>query len=88
MMDYKTRLTIKKDADMIYGYIKPEMKNLSRDRCTLKIKKTKDSLVFEISAKDITSLKASSNSIINSIEIFNKTKDLVEDEQGDRREGQ
>ncbi len=83
MMDYKNRLTIKKDTDRLYRYIMPEIKDMSRKRCTVELKKTNDRLDFEIIARDITSLKASLNSIVNSIDLFEKTKDLVEDEQGD-----
>lgn len=47
------------------------------DRSTLEIKKNKEDLSLIITAVDPVAMKASINSVLKTIEIYSKTKELV-----------
>ncbi len=64
----KDEIVFKGNADKLLRCLKTEQKK--RDRSSYKIKKKNDSLVFEIIAKDETALRATKNSIINLIKVF------------------
>ena len=81
-MDYNIIFTIETGGQTLHTHLTPELKRLSRERSTVEASLKGEKLVFDIKATDFTSLKATITSIINSIDIFEKTKDLVENEQG------
>jgi len=67
----KAVITIDRDVDEIYKVIQPEMSKQKRSEITLK---KGDDLVFEIEAEDIPALRASINSIMQSLSVFYKVK--------------
>ncbi len=48
-----------------------------KDRSEIKVEEKKDKIVFNISSKDITSLKASTNLILKSLEVYEKAEGLI-----------
>jgi tRNA threonylcarbamoyladenosine modification (KEOPS) complex Pcc1 subunit len=67
----KAKITVDKNIDGLYLVFKAEKLETKRASCTIKKGK---SLIFEVEAKDPTSMKAFMNSIMNTIEIYEKIK--------------
>jgi tRNA threonylcarbamoyladenosine modification (KEOPS) complex Pcc1 subunit len=71
----KAKITVDKHIDELYLVFKAEKLETKRASCTIKKSKSKvKSLIFEVEAKDPVSMKAFMNSIMNTIEIYEKIK--------------
>ena len=76
-MNYNLVLEIKsKDIESLYAIAKSEVGK--KDRSEIIIKKKNGLIIFNILAKDIVALKASTNHIYKTIETFEKALNLVE----------
>jgi len=71
---YQTSIILKGDPDKLYDYFQSEIDQ--RDRGSIDIKKNKDSLKFDIRAKDSVALRASLNSLTKLFTVYEKLKDL------------
>ena len=49
-----------------------------KDRANIKISKSSNKILFEVNAKDSIALKASINSVIKGLTIYEKTKELIQ----------
>lgn len=65
------KLVVTDNIEDIYRIFLAEKLESKRAKCTVKLGKE---LVFEVKAKDPTSMKAFMNSILNVIEIYSKIK--------------
>ena len=74
-MNYSSIITIKKDIDNIYDCLIQE-KNTKTDRSSIKIIKHKNELSIEISAKDLTALRATQNSILKLLVVYEKIRGI------------
>ena len=74
-MKLKAEITIDNDVDLLYESFKPELKEWKRS--TIKVKKNKDSLQFNIQAQDATSFRATLNSITGLLSVYDKTHNLI-----------
>jgi len=55
-------------------------KEAKKNRSEIKIIKEKGKIIFDITAKDAIALKASANSVIKTLTIFEKTQNLVKND--------
>lgn len=80
----KAEITILKDIRDIEKLFASEEKEFDNKRASYKIITKQDSLVFDVSAKDSSALRAVLNSITKMLIIYEKTKGLLkgaDDEQ-------
>ncbi|MBU1199656.1 MAG: hypothetical protein KKF46_01335 [Nanoarchaeota archaeon] len=77
-MNLSAEIIVKENIDDIERLFAAEEKEFKNQRAGYKIKKTKDKLVFQISAKDSAALRAVLNSISKLISVYEKTKGVVE----------
>lgn len=70
-MSYEAVIRVHKDPDLIIKCFGPEQKSI-RDRSQYTIRKDKNSVEFNIKAKDVVALKTVLNSIIKMIEVIEK----------------
>lgn len=73
-MNYSAEITIDENIDELFDCLKIE--NINRERSDLKIKKTKEKLFLNITAKDATALRATFDGIIKLIITFEKMKSV------------
>jgi len=71
-MKYRLKLEVMEDPDLIYKCFLSEAGNT--ERSSISLKKSKDRIVFDIEAKDIIALRATTNSITKLLAIFEKAK--------------
>ena len=64
---FKALIEISESADLVYKAISP--KGVERQRSVYSLKRTKESLVIEISASDMVAFKATMNSLMRQIEL-------------------
>jgi len=75
-MSYLARLRVYKNPDMIYKCFCSESKTLRTNRSNYTIKKHKDYVEFDIKAKDSVALRATFNSIIKMLTVYEKMQEL------------
>ncbi len=63
--------------DISYNSFIPELSQLSRKRTSLNIEKGKNSIIFIVTATDITAFRAAVSDIINFGKILEKSKKLL-----------
>ena len=73
-MKYETEIKVYGDVEKIAKVFKPEINK--KDRAEFKIKKQKDHVLFEISAKDSVALRATLNSITKLLTVYEKIEKL------------
>ncbi len=73
-MDYKADITVKEDADKIYKCLLND--NISRERSSLGIKKTRGGLSIKIEAKDAVALRATINAVTQVLAVYSKMKKI------------
>ena len=75
-MDYKAKITVAtgKLTDKVYRCFVPET-DVKTERSSFTLKKQKECIVFDVSAKDAVALKATLNSISKLLTVFEKMKD-------------
>jgi tRNA threonylcarbamoyladenosine modification (KEOPS) complex Pcc1 subunit len=73
-------ITVEKDVRDIERLFASEEKEFDNKRASYKIKKGKDGLVFSVSAKDSSALRAALNSITKMLIVYEKTKGVVKGE--------
>jgi tRNA threonylcarbamoyladenosine modification (KEOPS) complex Pcc1 subunit len=78
-MKFSAEIIVKEDAHNIQKLFEPEEKSFDNQRAGYELKKTKDSIVFLISAEDSTALKAVLNSITKLLSVYEKTKSVVKE---------
>lgn len=69
---YTAKLELPK-SDQLFEALTPE-KNNGNERCTVEIKKTKESIIIKLKAKDIVALRAFLTSITRLIQIYEGLK--------------
>ncbi len=70
-MSYEAVIRVNKEPSLILKCFEPEQKCIG-DRSQYTIKKGKNSVEFNIKAKDAVALKAMTNSIIKMLEVIEK----------------
>jgi len=73
-MNFKAVVKVEDNPDLLYKSILPEVKG--RDRSSFKVKKNKDSLEFDIGAKDMAAFRATMNSLLQSLAVYYKIKEV------------
>lgn len=76
-MKLSAEIIVKEDIHNIQKLFEAEEKAFDNQRAGYELKKTKDALVFKISAEDSTALKAVLNSITKLLTVYEKTKAVV-----------
>ena len=76
-MKFKAEIIITEDIHNIQKLFEAEEKTFDNQRAGYELKKTKESLVFKITAEDSTALKAVLNSITKLLTVYEKTKSVV-----------
>ena len=76
-MKFKAEIIITEDIHNIQKLFEAEEKIFDNQRAGYELKKTKDALVFKITAEDSTALKAVLNSITKLLTVYEKTKSVV-----------
>lgn len=79
-MSIKESLIVKGDTDKIYTLFASEDKLFKNKRSGYTLHKEKGCVIFNIYAEDKNALKITKNSIKKMLDIFNKTKRLIESE--------
>jgi len=51
-----------------------------KDRASIKISKSKNKILYEINAKDAVALKATVNSVIKALTVYEKTKAIIQND--------
>lgn len=80
----RAEIIVEKDAHDIERLFASEEKEFDNKRASYEIRKDKGLLVFAVSAKDSSALRAALNSITKMLIVYEKTKGLVkgaDDEQ-------
>ena len=77
-MSYSAEIRVYKNPNMIYKCFYSESKTLKADRSNYTIKKHKDYVEFNIDAKDSVALRATVNSIIKMLTVYEKINKLKE----------
>ncbi len=75
-MIYSAKIRIYKNPSVIYKCFSSESKNLKTDRSSYTIKKSKDYVEFDIKANDSVALRATINSIIKLLTVYEKIEGL------------
>lgn len=76
-MKYRAKIeSVQKNPEKLLKAFSPELKNPKVDRSDFIIKKTKNSVVFEIDAMDGVALRATSDSIIKLLIVYEKTGNI------------
>jgi len=78
-MKFSAEIIVKEDAHNIQKLFEAEEKSFDNKRAGYELKKTKDGVVFLISAEDSTALKAVLNSITKLLSVYEKTKCVVKE---------
>jgi tRNA threonylcarbamoyladenosine modification (KEOPS) complex Pcc1 subunit len=78
-MKLSAEITIREDFHNIQKLFEAEEKVFDNQRAGYEIRKTKEGLVFRISAEDSTALKAVLNSITKLLTVYEKTKAVVKE---------
>jgi tRNA threonylcarbamoyladenosine modification (KEOPS) complex Pcc1 subunit len=73
-MSLSADIIIDEDTERLYKCLLPEAKKIKRSEMGLK--KEKDRLVINVRASDATALRASVNSILKLIVVYEKMKDI------------
>jgi len=71
-MSYFGKITVTGDPEKLYECIAPE--EMSYERSSFKIKKTKEGIEFDIEAKDATAFRATLSSISQILLVFEQAK--------------
>ncbi|MBD3202755.1 hypothetical protein GF327_00540 [Candidatus Woesearchaeota archaeon] len=74
-------ISINDDAGNLYRVLLPELKECKTKRAKCLLKRQTNKLKIQIKAKDITSLKGFSNSVIRIIETYLKIRQLVKNDR-------
>ncbi|MCK5282044.1 MAG: hypothetical protein KAK00_01420 [Nanoarchaeota archaeon] len=75
----KYNLVLAVDAEnpeKLFQIIQPEINK--KKRSEIKVKKEKQKIILEVSAIDAIALKASTNLLLKILEIYEKSKELIE----------
>ena len=75
-MSYSAKIRVCKNPSIIYKCFISESKSLKTDRSDYTIKKHKDYVEFSIKAKDSVALRATFNSIIKMLTVYEKIEGL------------
>ncbi len=75
-MIYSANIKVHKNPNIIYRCFCSESKTLKTDRSNYTIKKHKDYAEFDIRAKDSVALRATVNSIIKMLTVYEKIEGL------------
>ena len=75
-MIYSAKIRVYKNPAIIYKCFVSESKNLKSDRSSYTIKKRKDYVEFNIKANDSIALRATLNSIIKLLTVYEKIERL------------
>jgi len=70
-MNYSAKIEVNEN---IVDLFESENKEFTNNRASYKLKKTKNGVLFEISAKDATALRAILNSIAKNLIVYEKVK--------------
>lgn len=73
-MKIKARIEVEGDAEKIYKAFKPEL--IKKERSEYTIKKFKNRVVFDITAKDPVALRATMNAITQMLTVYQKMKGI------------
>ena len=79
-MKLSAEIIVKEDIHNIEQLFEAEEKAFDNKRAGYELKKTKQGLVFKITAEDSTALKAVLNSITKMLTVYEKTKGVVKPE--------
>ena len=77
-MTYSAKIRVNQNPEIIYKSFISESKSLKTDRSNYIIKKYKNYVEFEIEAKDSVALRATFNSIIKLLTVYEKINKLKE----------
>jgi len=83
-MSYKATITTDLDPDSLYKVFAPELEDAKKgfnDRASYSIEKKPGKLVFKVEAKDSTSLRAVLNSISKLLSVYERVRNVVENER-------
>lgn len=75
-MKLNAEIIVEDDVDLLYKTFKPDIKPWKRSK--VKLKKTKNSLIFDIESNDAVALRATLNSITALLTVYEKTNKLIE----------
>lgn len=78
-MKLSAEITVKEDTHNIQKLFEAEEKVFDNQRAGYELKKTKQGLIFKITAEDSTALKAVLNSITKLLTIYEKSKGVVKE---------
>lgn len=73
-MKLKSKITVEDKSGKLFECVKCEQKTMSRS--TLKIKRQKDNIVFDMSADDATALRATLNSVLKLLIVYEKSSNI------------
>jgi tRNA threonylcarbamoyladenosine modification (KEOPS) complex Pcc1 subunit len=79
-MRFSAEILVKEDLSNIEELFKPEEKAFQNQRACYELRKTKQGLVFKITAKDSSALRAVLNSITKLLSVYEGTKSVVKEE--------
>ncbi len=74
---YKSTLVIAHDITDIEKLFQPEQKDFGRASYTIKKDSKKKELIFSITAKDAIALKIALNTIIKTLSVWERTKEIT-----------
>lgn len=77
-MSYSAKIRVYKNPDIVYKCFCSESKTLKTNRSNYTIKKYKGYVEFNIKAKDSVALRATVNSIIKMLTVYEKINKLKE----------
>jgi len=83
-MKLSAEITVKDDIHNISKLFEAEEKAFANERAGYELIKGKEGLVFRISAKDCTALKAVIGSITKLLTVYEKARSVVEQEESER----
>jgi tRNA threonylcarbamoyladenosine modification (KEOPS) complex Pcc1 subunit len=83
-MSYKATITTDLDPEQLYKVFAPELEDAKKgfnDRASYSVEKKPGKLMFKVEAKDSTSLRAVLNSITKLVSIYERVRNVVENER-------
>ena len=69
-----TSIIVAEGGAKLYGCVKSEQKDMPRS--SLKIKRQKDKVIFEVSADDATALRATVNTVLKLLIVYEKSSKI------------
>jgi len=75
-MKYSSTIEIEGDIDHLHQCLLAEDASPKADRSTCNMKKTKNHLIFTITATDAVALRASANSIMKLLSVYEKAEKI------------